>query len=134
MEGCTDFLMSSLNSQYAASMVSGSAQTPLVQVLSSTLGRPRYRKFPAAMAMRYGGMGIGCTDFVRECTPSRDKDRRKPACTRRSPDPCQYPSHRERGHQKEGKHGWRRAARGGQRQPSRYMSKGSFKAKKKKGE
>ena len=66
----TNFVMSSLNSQYAASIVSGSAQTPLVQVLPSTLGRPRYRKFPTAMATRYGGMGMGYSGFIKGCDSS----------------------------------------------------------------
>ena len=79
----TNFVMSSLNSQYAASIVSGSAQTPLVQVLPSTLGRPRYRKFPTAMATRYGGMGMGYSEVHQGLRFKLGDNEYRPACTRR---------------------------------------------------
>lgn len=52
--------VSSLNSQYAASISSGSAHTPHVQSLSSILGNGRYRTFPQAIAIKYDGIGTGC--------------------------------------------------------------------------
>lgn len=51
--------MSSLNSQYAASMSSGSAQIPDVQFLPSTFGKALNLAFPLATAMRYDGMEVG---------------------------------------------------------------------------
>lgn len=51
--------MSSLNSQYAASMSSGSAQTPLVQFLPSIFGKALYLAFPLAIAIRYDGIEVG---------------------------------------------------------------------------
>lgn len=52
-------VVSASNSQKAASISSGSAQIPLVHSLSSGLGNSRYLKLPAAMAIRYDGIGIG---------------------------------------------------------------------------
>ena len=52
--------VSSLNSQYAASINSGSAHTPHVQSLPSILGNGRYRTFPQAIAIKYDGIGTGC--------------------------------------------------------------------------
>lgn len=41
-------------------MSSGSAHTPLVQLLPATTGKGLYTTLPAAIAMRYDGIGTSC--------------------------------------------------------------------------
>jgi len=54
-----NLVVSSLNSQYAASSNSGSVQIPLVHFFPGSGGKGRKCMLPAATAIRYEGMGTG---------------------------------------------------------------------------
>lgn len=57
-----NLVVSSLNSQYAASSNSGSVQMPLVHFLPGSGEKERKCMLPAAMAIRYEGMETGWTN------------------------------------------------------------------------